>query len=431
MPRDSGQQRRAEWLWDRAALGQHQLARLNRLLATVLPRNRFYRDKLGDRRGGLETLEELAALPFTTKEELATIGGTGDTRGDFGAANRTYSLDHYVRFHQTSGTSGQPLVVLDTADDWQWWIDSWQHVLDAARIEQGDRALVASSFGPYIAWWSAQDALVARGAMPLPGGGLSSVARIDLMQRTGATALFCTPTYALRLVEVARENNLELRSLDVRKIVVAGEPGGSTPAVRDRIEAAFEATVFDHAGATEVGPWGFCDHARTGLHITESEFIAEFVDIEAAAPAEEGELAELVLTSLGRYGAPVIRYKTGDLVRPVWPVDGTCRFVLLLGGVLGRTDDMMIIRGVNVFPSSIEAILHDFPDVEEYRLTALRRGETDILEIDLEDRLQQPERISRMLQLRLGLKVEVRCVPRGSLPRFEAKARRFIDKRKG
>lgn len=412
--------RRSQWLWERPALAAHQLSRLNGLLAEILPQNRFYRDKLGDRAGGLDSLDELVNLPLTTKEELATCDE---------AANRTYPLERYVRFHQTSGTSGRPLVVLDTADDWRWWVDCWQHVLDAAGLKPGDRALLASSFGPYIAWWSAQDALAARGVMPLPGGGLSSLARVDLMQRTGATALFCTPTYALRLAEVARENHVDLRGLAVQTIVVAGEPGGSIPAVRDRIEAAFDATVFDHAGATEVGPWGFPDAARTGLHVTETEFIAEFLDLGTGGPAEEGALAELVLTNLGRRGAPVIRYKTGDLVRPSRPTEGPCRFALLAGGVLGRADDMMIIRGVNVFPSSVEAILREFPEVEEYRLTARRRGETDVLEIDLEDRLQEPTRIGRTLQVRLGLKIEVRCVPHGSLPRFEAKARRFVDER--
>jgi phenylacetate-CoA ligase len=302
-------------------------------------------------------------------------------------------------------------------------------VLDAAGIGPGDRAVIASSFGPFIAWWTAQDALTARGAMPLPAGGLSSLARIDLMQRASATALFSTPTYALRLAEVAEENHIDLKALAVRRIVVAGEPGGSVPALRDRIEAAFAATVYDHAGATEVGPWGFADPAGTGLFITETEFIAEFLALGSGEPAQEGDLAELVLSTLGRYGAPVIRYKTGDLVRPHWPTDGPCRFVRLAGGVLGRADDMLIVRGVNVFPSSVEAILHDFPDVQEFRLTARRRGEIDVLEVEVEDQLDQPQRIARTLHLRLGLKVDVRCVPLGSLPRFEAKARRFVDER--
>ncbi len=161
----------------------------------------------------------------------------------------------------------------------------------------------------------------------------------------------------------------------------------------------------------------------------ESEFIAEFLSVETGQPAREGELSELLLTSLGRRGCPVIRYRTGDLVRPQWNHDEPSRFVLLPGGVLGRTDDMMIIRGVNVFPSAVEQILRGFPEVVEYRMTARREHEMDSLTIEVEDRLEQPERIAEELQLRLGLRVDVVSVPLGSLPRYEAKSRRFVDLR--
>jgi phenylacetate-CoA ligase len=137
----------------------------------------------------------------------------------------------------------------------------------------------------------------------------------------------------------------------------------------------------------------------------------------------------LILTTLGRGGAPVIRYRTGDLVRPTWPTDGPCRFVLLESGILGRADDMIIIRGVNIFPTAVEQILHSFPEVVEYRLTARKNGAMDELVVEVEDHLQDPERISRELQLRLGLKIEVHCVTTMSLPRFEGKGRRFIDER--
>ena len=234
---------------------------------------------------------------------------------------------------------------------------------------------------PFIGFWSAFDAIVSRGALAIPGGGMGSVARIELLRATRATALFCTPTYALRLAEVAAEHKIDLTRLPVEKIIVAGEPGGSVPTIRaDR--GAWDAAVVDHAGATEVGPWGIADATGRGLHVNESEFIAEFISVETGRPAQEGELAHLVLTSLGRVGAPVIRYRTSDLVRPTWPQSGTNRFVLLEGGVLGRADDMMIIRGVNIYPSAIEQILHGFPEVVEYRLTARKHGELDELVVD-------------------------------------------------
>jgi phenylacetate-CoA ligase len=326
--------------------------RLNNLLAEIVPRNPFYAAKLQNCPQRLDRLEQLSEFPFTTKEDLA------DAAPD---VLRTYLIERYVRFHQTSGTHGRPLPVLDTAADWQWWIDCWQYVLDAAEVTADDRALLAFSFGPFIGFWSAHDALAARGALTIPSGGMNSLSRLELMERTGATVLCCTPSYALRLVEVAAEHKIGLHNFTVRRIIVAGEPGGSQPAVRQRIEEAWQAQVIDHAGATEVGPWGYADAERRGLHIIESEFIAEFLDLETGEPTSADGLAHLILTPLGRRGMPVIRYRTGDIVRPTWPESGPNRFVLVEGGVLARADDMLIIRGVNVFPSAVDQILRSFP----------------------------------------------------------------------
>jgi phenylacetate-CoA ligase len=415
-------QRRDLEALDRRALERLQLEKLNRQLAAVLASNEFYQHKLAGCPPVLANLDQLAELPFTLKDELQPEGG------ETFAANRTFPIEEYTRFHETSGTRGRPLAVLDTPEDWQWWVDCWQFVLDAAELTASDRALLAFSFGPFIGFWSAFDAIVARGALAIPGGGLSSLARIELLRTTRATALFCTPTYALRLAEVAAENKIDLTPF-VEKIIVAGEPGGSVPAIRARIEQAWGAAVIDHAGATEVGPWGFADAAGRGVHVNESEFIAEFISVETGEAAREGELAHLILTSLGRVGAPVIRYRTGDLVRPIWAKSSPNRFVLLDGGVHGRADHMMIIRGVNVFLSAVEQILHGFPEVVEYRLTARKRGALDELVIEVEDHLKEPARIATELEIRLGLKVEVRSVPAMSLPRFEGKGRRFVDER--
>jgi phenylacetate-CoA ligase len=409
---------------DRPALASLQLEKLNRLLSEVLPRNAFYRSKLQDCPTQLQSLDQLAELSQTTKEELQP-----ESDDEPFAANRTYDLDRYVRCHQTSGTRGRPLVVLDTADDWPWWIDCWQYVLDAAGITPNDRALLAFSFGPFIGFWSAFDALVARGALVIPGGGLTSLARIETIRRTGVTTLLCTPTYALRLAEVAAEHSINLASSPVEKIIVAGEPGGSVPAMRERIETAWNAEVIDHGGATEVGPWGFADPNREGLLVNEAEFIAEFISVDTGQPAGDGELSHLILTTLGRVGAPVIRYRTGDLVRRHWPRNGETGFVLLQGGILGRADDMMIVRGMNVYPSAIEQILRSFPEVVEYRMTARKQGAMDELVVEVEDHLQQPARIARELQLKLGLKIDVRAVTAMSLPRFEGKGQRFVDER--
>ncbi|MDP7267734.1 MAG: phenylacetate--CoA ligase family protein [Pirellulales bacterium] len=422
---DSSVDRQSMQRLDRDSLEQHQLQRLNDLLGAVLPTNHFYAHKFSGVAPQLASLDQLGNLPYTSKTEIV-----GEDE-DGWAANRTFERTRYTRFHQTSGTRGRPLIVLDTAEDWHWWIEGWQYVLDAAKITSGDVCMLAFSFGPFIGFWSAFDAVLQRGCLGISGGGLSTHARLERMETLEATCLFCTPSYALRMAEVASEVGIDLRQLSIRTIVVAGEPGGSIVSVRNQIETAWDARVLDHSGATEIGPWGYGTLEGGGLYVNEAEFLAEFINYETGVPAAEGELSELVLTTLGRAGNPVIRYRTGDLVRPRWSAqDENIRFVFLEGGVLGRVDDMLIIRGVNILPSSVEQVIRNFPEVAEYRITAQREGALDRLQVEVEDRQQSPDRIAAELQLRLGLNIEVAAVPIGTLPRFEGKAERFFDRRK-
>lgn len=428
----AAERRRLESL-SRTELETHQLARLNTLLRRILPGNRFYAEKLAsvvdpqrlaDPATLVPSLEEFAEWPLTYKEELINHGSH-----DKATANLTFPRREYTRFHQTSGTHGRPLVVLDTAEDWQWWKECWQYVLDAAELEPGDCALMAFSFGPFIGFWSAFDAAIARGCMVIPGGGISTLARIEMLRSQPVSTVFCTPSYALHMAEVAAQHGIKLGHAAVKKFVLAGEPGGSTPATRSRIENAWHAKVLDHAGASEVGPWGVGDTTGQGMWIIESEFIAEFRSLETGQPAGEGELAELILTNLGRLGSPILRYRTGDIVRPCWNHGGDKRFVFLAGGVIGRVDDMVIVRGVNVFPSAVEQIVRSFPEIAEYRVFVRRVAEMDQLTVEIEDHLNQPQRLALELQVRLGLRAEVHCVQPLSLPRFEGKGKRFLDER--
>ena len=361
---------------DRPALREYQRQRLNALLERILPHNAFYTARLRGCSLPLRTLDQLADLPLTAKDDLCGAGGESL------AAHLTYPIDHYSRFHRTSGTRGKPLIVLDTAEDWAWWVATWQYVLDAAGVVPADRVLLAFSFGPFIGFWSAFDAAAARGSLVIPSGGLTSRARLELLRSMDATVVCCTPSYALHLAEVARECGTDLRGSAVRVLIVAGEPGGSLPAVRRRIEEAWNAAVVDHAGATEIGPWGLADPQRRGLLVNEAEFIPEFLPRPERGPKGE-PLAELVLTALGRAGAPVIRYRTGDLVRvpPAAPPRG---WTLLEGGVVGRCDDMLIIRGVNVFPTAIEQIVRELCEPVEYRVLVTRRGALDHVELEIE-----------------------------------------------
>jgi len=404
----------------------HQLSRLNHLLEVVSDRP-FYRERFNGKKYCFSSLDELRDLPLLTKSDLIETGQCLPGR------QFDRSKDHYVRMHQTSGTKGFPMIVLDTPEDWDWWLRCWDYVLDAAEVTACDIAMMAFSFGPFIGFWSANDALVNRGALVIPGGGLSSENRLRLIQDQGCTVLCCTPTYALHLLAVADQLGLDMSRSRVRRVIVAGEPGGSIRSVRSRIEEGWGAVVIDHSGASEVGAWGFGDSSGEGLHVIEPEFIAEILRIDEkhprGVPVAEGESGELVLTSLGRLGGPVIRYRTGDVVKAYRDHGRDCPFLWLEGGVIGRADDMLVIRGVNVFPSSIEAVIRESLPFQEFRIIASRYDEMDQLEIEVEAGEEEVRLLSAKLRDRLSLRIPVKSVLSGTLPRFEAKARRLLDKR--
>jgi phenylacetate-CoA ligase len=392
-----------------------QWARLSSRLSDLRQRNPFYRAKLPERASAL------SELPFTTKAELS---GDQATHPPFGS-NLTYPIERYVRLHQTSGTTGRPLRILDTAESWEWWRECWQAVYRAAAVTASDRIFFAFSFGPFVGFWSAFAGAERLGALCLSGGAMTTIERVAAIVATEATVLMCTPTYALRLAEAAREEGIDLARSALRVSIHAGEPGASIPTTRERIEKELGVEAFDHTGATEVGAHGFSCSARDGVHINESEFIAEVLDARSGEARDEGE-GELVLTNLGRWGMPVIRYRTGDRVTAV---RGSCScgrtLVKLAGGIAGRVDDMVTVRGVNVFPSAIEAIVRRFDEVGEYRVELARVREMDELRCTIEAPAGIAERVASAIHRELGIRCLVESVAPGTLPRFEMKAKRF------
>jgi phenylacetate-CoA ligase len=412
----------------------YQWRRLVPMLARVQESNPFYRRKWdaagAAAPGSSGGWEEFRRLPFTTKPELAK---DQDAAPPFGT-DLTYPVGRYVRLHQTSGTTGRPILWLDTVESWEWWQRCWTFVYRAAGIGAGDRIYFAFSFGPFIGFWAGFDAARQIGALAIPGGGLDTALRIRALTDTRATVLVCTPSYALRLAEVARAAGTDTAALGVRATIHAGEPGASIASTKRRIEAAWGARCIDHTGLTEVGATGFTC-AAGALHLNESEFIAEVLDPESGALLQSGE-GELVLTNLGRDGSPVIRYRTGDRVRLL---DARCAcgrtFARLDGGVLGRVDDMLVIRGMNVFPSVIEDAVRRFECVDEFRMEVRRRGAmadlTVVVEIDeakwggaqVDATLEE---LREALRIACGIRVETAAVGAGSLPRFQLKARRVI-----
>ena len=413
-----------------------QLPQLEVLLA-ALRTNPFYARKLlgTGLLDGVATLAEFSArCPFTTKAELVADQLAHPPYG----SNLTFPLERYTRCHQTSGSTGSPLRWLDTPESWTWMLDNWETVHRKAGTTAADRIFFAFSFGPFLGFWTAFESAQRLGCLVFAGGGMTSVARLQAILDLRATILCCTPTYAIHLAEVAAKEGIDLRRSQVKTLSVAGEPGGSIPAVRARLQELWPgARVYDHHGMTEVGPVSYECPTRPGvLHVIERAFIAEVVDPATSQPAGEGERGELILTNLGRTGSPLLRYRTGDLVKRGSPTTerGTCACgatdLALEGGILGRVDDMVVVRGVNVYPSAIEEIIRRVGGVAEYQVRVSKRHALAELTVTVEPTvdgsgLGVERRLAAAFESSLALRVPVELAAPGSLPRFESKARRW------
>src|SRR5436189_4152655 len=392
--------------------------RFDEMRTILAGQNQFYAGRLGER----VPFEE---LPFTTKQQLVD----DQTKNPPFGTNLTFPLENYVRIHQTSGTEGKPVLWLDTQESWDWWLRCWGEVYKGAGVRPGDRVYVAFSFGPFIGFWAAFEGAQRMSVTVIPGGGQSSEQRLHALFERQATVLVCTPTYALRLAEVAHQQCLDLARGPIRITVHAGEPGAGIPETRRRIQEAFGAKTFDHVGMTEMGAYGFECEAQAGLHINEDEFIAEIIDPKTLAPVENGNKGELVLTNLGRVGMPLIRYRTGDLgVISREPCACGRPWVRLIGGILGRADDMITIRGINIFPSAIENIVRRHPEIVEFAIEVHREREMRELRLKVEvDGVADGivERLGEDIHNDLRVRATIERVEIGSLPRFELKARRL------
>lgn len=415
---------------DSRGLRERQFAKLKSLLTKISFSDNFNRRRL--HQAGLQmavtsitSLESfIKEVPFTTKADIIE-----DRRAHppFGS-NFTEPLSRYTRFCQTSGTqTGEPLTILDTPASWEAMLACWRTVYRAAGVKAGDRIFFAFSFGPFLGFWTAFEA-AARDCLVIPGGGLSSQARLEMMARTGANVLCCTPTYALRLGEnIGVASGVPLDQIKVKRIIVAGEPGGSLPTIRARLKELWRgARVFDHHGMSEVGPVSYEDPERhASLCVIEDAYFAEIIDPNTGLEVGDGEEGELVLTTLERVACPLLRFRTGDWVSKSRVGDK----LYLEGGVLGRTDDMAVVRGVNIYPSAIENIVRRFPEIAEFQVEHRKQDSMDEIEILVELEPGLDEEVIERLQLRLrdtlSLRIPVKLSPPGSLPRFDFKARRW------
>ncbi len=381
----------------------------------------------------IRSWDDFYRLPFTKKSELAADQAANPPFG----TNVTYNLERYVRLHQTSGTTGKPLKWLDTEESWDWWARCWGHVFRGAGVSEKDRIFFPFTFGPFIGFWGAFEGARKIGALSIPAGGQDTNTRLNSIMENQPTVICCTPSYALRLAEAGEEQGLDLANSSVIKTIHAGEPGASIPSTKDKLQKGWGAKCFDHHGMTETGAISFeCQLQNGSTHIIESEFIAEVVNPETGLPCAEGESGELILTNLGRIGMPLIRYRTGDrVIMTRQRCDCGRVFARLIGGVIGRVDDMLIIRGVNVFPSAIENIVRSHAQIAEFMIEVRKFKEMDELKLKLEidENTHTAQQISETLHSvindirnQLQIRIETEHVPAGTLPRFEMKAKRVI-----
>ena len=414
-----------------------QLSRLQELIGELRKGNAFYQSRL-ESAGITEKIPSLEdfseTMPFTSKMDLVWDREEAPPYG----TNLTYPQSEYSRFSQSSGTTRGPLPWLDTNESWSAMLDCWDTVYEAANVTPEDTIFFAFSFGPFLGFWTAYESATRRGNLSIPGGGLSSIARLKCIAAHRCDVICCTPTYALRLGELLSENSgsEEFEGVSVKKIIVAGEPGGNIPEVRERLAELWNgARVFDHHGMTEVGPVTF-EHPDKPLSlcVMEESYFAEVIDRETQKEVEPGKEGELVLTTLTRKACPLLRYRTGDLVQKGYFDDAKSKrsILCLEGGILGRIDEMVVIRGVNIYPTAVEKVIRGFPNIAEFQVKEFTRQSMAELEVTLEPEKDEAspgelsKKVEKVLHDAFTLRIPVKITDPGSLPRFEFKSKRWV-----
>jgi phenylacetate-CoA ligase len=422
------------------ALQLHKLRRMCEWAYTTTPFHRRKFDAAGFKPDQLRTLDDIRRIPFMTREEWMESLMEKPMFGDLLATDPVNA----IRYHLTSGTSGRtPIRVLDSTKDWDWIAEMWCYGLWGFGIRPEDTVYFAFGYGSFIGFWGAHYACEKMGALVIPGGAQTTEARIKQIIEMGATTVCSTPTYALHLWQKAREMGIDLaREGKVNKLICSGEPAGSIPAVKQQLEEAWGAKCGDTAGMTELGTIMIfeCSHQPGGTHIIEDHFIEEVLNPSSGEPVGYGELGERVVTSFGRGFIPVLRYRTRDMVMKVPASTCSCgrTWDLYDGGIRGRWDDMKLIRGTNVYPRAVEAIVREYPAIDEFQIYISRRDDMqDEITIKVEIK---PGHESEWPDLKVklakdlagaheGLRFNIERMDYGVLPHFELKAKRLVDVR--
>lgn len=417
-------------------LEQLQLERLQSTLYRVATHVPFYRKKFKELKidpDGFGSLAELSTLPFTTKQDL---------RDNYPYGLFAVPLRDVVRVHASSGTTGQATVVGYTQNDIKNWSNLVARVLTATGVGKDDVVQIAFGYGLFTGGFGLHYGSERIGASVIPISSGNTKRQIQIMQDFKTTTLICTPSYALLMADTLIENNININALSLRYGLFGGEPWSE--GMRDEIKRKLNIIATDNYGLSEVmgpGVAGECQECN-GLHINEDHFLFEVINPETLEPVGPGEVGELVITTLTKEAFPVIRYRTRDLAQII---DEPCpcgRTFKRMSRVIGRTDDMLIIKGVNVYPSQIESVLFDIEGTEpHYQIIVERDGHLDKATVNVEvvesiffDQMKKQrqliDHIKKRLATELGISVDVKLVEEKSLERFEGKAKRVIDKRK-
>ena len=421
---------------DREALAELQLRRLQSTVAWVYERVPYYKhalDESGVRPKDIKRLEDVRALPFTDKIAL---------RDTYPFGLFAVPMDQVVRIHSSSGTTGKPIVVGYTKGDINTWTELTARVAAAAGVTEADRVQMAFGYGMFTGGFGIHFGVERVGATVIPASAGNTERHLLMMEDFGSTVLVSTPSYALFLAEIAEKNGVDMEAMPLRLGLFGAEPSGET--MRTEIEARLHITATDNYGLTEVmgpGVSGECEH-RDGLHLNEDHFIFEVVDPETGEPLGTGEMGELVITPITKEAFPVLRYRTHDLTMIDTTPCACGRTLARMEKVRHRTDDMLIIRGVNVFPSQIEDVLLQIEGVEPHYLIVVDRKSSamDDLEVQLEvaDEIFQDtmagmvaftDDVAERLFSVLGLHARVRLVEPGAIERTAGKSQRVVDRR--
>ena len=425
----------------REELAALQLRKIRDLVGWTLDSAPWQGDRLrhaGITPDTLQSMDDVRRIPFLTREDWMESQSADPPFGAVLAQPRSAA----IRYHTTSGTSGnRPLAVLDGPKDWEWIAEMWCYALWGFGVRPVDTVFFAFSYGTFVGFWGAQYASEKLGALVLPGGNMTTEARVRMIDEVGATVVCSTPTYALRMSQEAKAIGIDLVNGPVQKLILSGEPAGSIPATKALIESEWGAKAADTAGMTEVGTIVMfeCSHQPGGAHVIEDHYLEETIDPVSCEPVAYGEEGERVVTSFGRGFIPVLRYRTRDVVCRV--PGSTCgcgrTFDIYDGGIRGRVDDMKVVRGTNVYPRAIEEIVRQVDDVAEFQIHLYTvggsRDEIEVLvEVEGDEAAvdtQLRELARQLAEAHEGLRIDVRRADRESLPRFELKAKRLVDDR--